>query len=407
MQGVQGAQGAAGADGATGMQGPPGIDGNTLPEADPIFAASAAAQFVSGDKSKLDSALQPTGDGSGLSGVIHTETTPGLASVLLANNNGGGQPMNNVSALVDPNGANALQVFNRLLIATDAVSVVADFSSSLGLFYPPGNSFYATQQWVANQGFINHETDPVVGAVNGLVKADGAGHISAASYMDYQTPLTPGTDYLTPTGNGSGLTGITFTVPHQTALYDQADQLVATGDSGALLVSKSLVNQPNGFPVVDVAHLKLIGADTMDALNWSTRQLLGGNSGMTVAAVWADGVLRNASGNAFVALEGNDLHIGNWRIQPQGLVQHEISTVPDNAVDLANGVLAVYNMGGFQTVASWATGTLKDGAGNAFSTGAYSPANPGYWAGTPPSTLAEMGDRLAAMLSNSGANPIP
>ena len=43
------------------------------------------------------------------------------------------------------------------------------------------------------------ETDPVVGAVNGLVKADGAGHIAAA---------TPGTDYLTPTGNGSGLTGV-------------------------------------------------------------------------------------------------------------------------------------------------------------------------------------------------------
>jgi len=105
-------------------------------------------------------------------------------------------------------------------------------------------------------------------------------------------------------------------------------------------------------------------------------------------------------------MDGNDLHIGNWRIQPQGLVQHEISTVPDNAVDLANGVLAVYNMGGFQTVASWATGTLKDGAGNAFSTGAYSPANPGHWAGTPPSTLAEMGDRLAAMLSNNGATPV-
>jgi len=296
---------------------------------------------------------------------------------------------------------------NRLLIADDAVSVAADFSSSFGLFYPPGNCFYATQQWVTNQGFINYETDPVVGAVNGMVKADGAGHISAASYMDYQTPLTPGFDYLTPTGDGSHLTGITFTVPHQTALYDQADQLVAAGDSGALMVPKSLVNQPGGFPVVDVAHFKLIGTDTMDALNWSMRQLLGGNSGMTVAAVWADGVLRNASGNAFVPMDGNDLHLGNWRIQPQGLVQHEISTVPDNAVDLANGVLAVYVMGGFQTVASWATGTLKDGAGNAFITGAYSPANAGHWAGTPPATVAEAMDRLAALASNSGATPVP
>ena len=40
-------------------------------------------------------------------------------------------------------------------------------------------------------------------------------------------------------------------------------------------------------------------------------------------------------------------------------------------------------------------------------TGAYSPANPGYWAGSPPATLAEMGDRLAAMLSNNGATPVP
>ena len=47
---------------------------------------------------------------------------------------------------------------NRLLIATDAVSVAADFSSSFGLFYPPGNCFYATQQWVASQGFINYES---------------------------------------------------------------------------------------------------------------------------------------------------------------------------------------------------------------------------------------------------------
>ena len=37
----------------------------------------------------------------------------------------------------------------------------------------------------------------------------------------------------------------------------------------------------------------------------------------------------------------------------------------------------------------------------------YTPANPGHWNGTPPATLAEMGDRLAALLSNNGANPIP
>ena len=47
------------------------------------------------------------------------------------------------------------------------------------------------------------ETDPVVGAISGIVKANGSGTISAA---------TAGTDYLTPTGDGSGLTGISTNV---------------------------------------------------------------------------------------------------------------------------------------------------------------------------------------------------
>nr|BAR32972.1 putative T4-like proximal tail fiber [uncultured Mediterranean phage uvMED] len=44
------------------------------------------------------------------------------------------------------------------------------------------------------------ETDPIVGAINGIVKSNGSGTISAA---------TAGTDYLTPTGDGSGLSGLT------------------------------------------------------------------------------------------------------------------------------------------------------------------------------------------------------
>ena len=43
------------------------------------------------------------------------------------------------------------------------------------------------------------ETDPVTGAITGIVKANGSGTISAAS---------AGTDYLTPTGVGTGLTAL-------------------------------------------------------------------------------------------------------------------------------------------------------------------------------------------------------
>jgi len=44
------------------------------------------------------------------------------------------------------------------------------------------------------------ETDPIVGAINGLIKADGGGTIAQA---------VAGTDYLEPDGDGSSLTGIT------------------------------------------------------------------------------------------------------------------------------------------------------------------------------------------------------
>ena len=38
---------------------------------------------------------------------------------------------------------------------------------------------------------------------------------------------------------------------------------------------------------------------------------------------------------------------------------------------------------------------------------AYAPAQPGDWAGPAPATLAEALDRLAAIVSTNGANPIP
>ena len=49
------------------------------------------------------------------------------------------------------------------------------------------------------------ETDPIVGAVNGIVKSNGSGTISAA---------TAGTDYLTPSGDGTDLTFDYQQAPH-------------------------------------------------------------------------------------------------------------------------------------------------------------------------------------------------
>ena len=65
------------------------------------------------------------------------------------------------------------------------------YNNSTGVFTytPPDSSSYLTSYT---------ETDPVVAAINGIVKSNGT-TISAA---------TAGTDYLTPTGNGSGLTNL-------------------------------------------------------------------------------------------------------------------------------------------------------------------------------------------------------
>ena len=58
-------------------------------------------------------------------------------------------------------------------------------------------------------------------------------------------------------------------------------------------------------------------------------------------------------------------------------------------------------------VPGWQNGTgLFPGWIDPASITAYSPANPGYWA-SPPASLAEAIDRLAALASNNGANPIP
>lgn len=64
---------------------------------------------------------------------------------------------------------------------------------------------------------VQTETDPVVGAITGIVKANGAGTISAAvSGTDYQAPLTAGTDYLAPSAIGVTVQGYDA----DTAKYD-------------------------------------------------------------------------------------------------------------------------------------------------------------------------------------------
>lgn len=63
--------------------------------------------------------------------------------------------------------------------------------SGTGISVAEGTGVNENKLVITNDSPAAAETDPVVGAVNGLVKANGAGVISAASAgTDYQTPLT-------------------------------------------------------------------------------------------------------------------------------------------------------------------------------------------------------------------------
>ena len=92
--------------------------------------------------------------------------------------------------------------FNALKDLIDAVPV--------GPAGPPGPAGAPGADGATGpQGNPGVDADPIVGAVNGIVKADGAGNISAATPgTDYQSPITAGIDYLTPTGDGSALSGV-------------------------------------------------------------------------------------------------------------------------------------------------------------------------------------------------------
>lgn len=73
-------------------------------------------------------------------------------------------------------------------------------SAAVGTAAYTASTDYATAaQGATADSAVQTETDPIVGAVSGIIEADGLGNISAA---------TADVDYLTPTGDGSGLSGV-------------------------------------------------------------------------------------------------------------------------------------------------------------------------------------------------------
>jgi hypothetical protein len=98
--------------------------------------------------------------------------------------------------------------------------------------------------------------------------------------------------------------------------------------------------------------------------------------------------------NPMSAVQPGDMVYTMWSDQSPGAVMN--ARLP---IGTPGQLLAV--------VPGWQNGTgLFPGWIDPASITAYSPANPNYWA-SPPASLAEAIDRLAALASNNGANPIP
>jgi hypothetical protein len=97
---------------------------------------------------------------------------------------------------------------------------------------------------------VSTETDPVVGAITGIVKANGAGTIAAAvAGTDYQVPLTAGTDYLAPAAIGSTVLAYdsnlqsfvtAFTLPTTDGSIDQVLKTDGEGNIGFTTVAAGI-----------------------------------------------------------------------------------------------------------------------------------------------------------------------
>ena len=336
IPGVQGAEGPTGAQGPVGPQGEQGPPGPAATETDPVFAASEAAQFVPGDKAKLDAAITsvptPTcvndagnvlqisdarqllgADGSTVAadwsdGVLRVPGTGGALESVATNDGvtarglGFGNMLTGGGTVAArwPDGTLRDGAGNPFLTALTGHNV-SELTNDAG---------YATQSWVASGApDFSHVSTPIIYGPSGQVSFPNGIALTGAASLNLESGDI----------NANGVTG----------RFGDVGVFAGAGKSGRLVDSGK-----NDTPIIDLVGRKLMASD-----------------GTTVTADWSSAPLKDGNGNPFV------------------------------------------------------TGTPWRNEG--YVTGAYSPANPGHWAGNPPATLAEAIDRLAAAVSNNGANPIP
>ena len=189
---------------------------------------------------------------------------------------------------------------------------------------------------------VQTETDPVVGAITGIVKANGAGTISAAvSGTDYQAPLVAGTDYLAPAAIGVTVQGYDA----DTAKYDD----VTANFTGTL--------QNGGHTVLTNASDYLDSADigvSVQAYDVDTAKL---DVAQTFTAQQTFGELKET----VYTLSGTAIDPANGSIQTKALGANTTFT---ESLEAGQVVVLMITNGDTYTI-TWPTITWVTATGNA------------------------------------------
>jgi len=184
-------------------------------------------------------------------------------------------------------------------------------------------------------GVVLAESDPIVGAISGIVKADGGGNISAAAV---------GTDYLAPDGDGSGLSGViqstatgTYALRVATATY-LATAPGACGEGefiNALTAdgTKTCATPSGGGDVVLASTQTFTGANTFSGVSTF--------SGLTTVAanyaLWVDSKAYNADGGTNVATTWTDRILNTEMFDTGGFGSLKTASVSNSSVTLNAG----------------------------------------------------------------------
>ena len=97
-------------------------------------------------------------------------------------------------------GSSATLAAGHIILNNTGASIIGPTTATSFVKSSNSGGFLKADGTEDTNTYLTTESDPVVGAIHGIVKANGSGTISAA---------TAGTDYLTPSGDGSNLTNLT------------------------------------------------------------------------------------------------------------------------------------------------------------------------------------------------------